>query len=207
VNEHGFLPDTIIIKGAAKNEVNRDDEVDRQLAKIGYCVDQIKAVFLTHFHSDHADGICHFPKGKVFASKAAYDFTISPKGEGLGYFKKHLPEGFQPETFEFVHDPEDVFEWSNTLLSDGSVVAVPLPGHSIGHTGYILKADHYRYVFSGDTTFTGNTLRAGIPFAILNNAASEDSVRTLRTYARSSDVVVLCSHDPQIPDILGSIAS
>jgi N-acyl homoserine lactone hydrolase len=207
VTEPGFLPDSAIFRGAAKYEIHREDEVDKQLAKIGYSAEQIKGVFLTHFHSDHADGIYHFPKARIFASKAAYDFTIGSKGAGLGYFKKHLPEWFQPETFEFTHGKEGVFESSKKLLADGSIVAVPLPGHSIGHTGYIIKSDDYEYVFSGDTTFNGNTLKAGIPFTVLNNAACDESVRKVWNYARSSNVVVLCSHDPQIPKILDSISS
>jgi N-acyl homoserine lactone hydrolase len=207
VNDYGYLPNSIIFKGAAKYEVNREDEVDNQLAKIGYKVEQIKRIYLTHFHSDHVDGIYHFPKAKVFASKAAYDFTLSPKGEGLGYFKEHLPEWLQPETFQFNDDKEDIFTSSKKLVEDGSIIAVPLPGHSIGHTAYIITSKERRYIFSGDTTFNGNTLRAGIPFVILNNAESEESVCKLWKYAQSSNVVVLCSHDPQVATILETITS
>ena len=92
-------------------------------------------------------------------------------------------------------------------MEDGSVIAVPLPGHSIGHTGYIIKSKDRRYIFSGDATFNDITLKAGIPFVILNDAESEHSVRTLWKFAQSSDVVVLCSHDPQVANKLESISS
>jgi len=132
---------------------------------------------------------------------------LSSKGEGLGYFKKHLPEWLQPETFEFTNEKEDIFISSKKLVEDGSIIAVPMPGHSIGHTAYIIKSKERRYIFSGDTTFNGNTLQARIPFVILNNAESEESVRKLWKYAQSSNVVVLCSHDPQISTKLESITS
>jgi N-acyl homoserine lactone hydrolase len=207
VHEYGYLPDTIFFNGAAKYEVKREDEVDYQLAKLGYKVEQVRGIYLTHFHNDHVDGIYHFPKAKVYVAKEAFTFTLSSKGAGLGYLKKNLPEWFQPEVFEFTDGKEGVFISSKKLTADASIVAVPMPGHSIGHTAYIVKSENYRYIFSGDTTFNGQTLDAGIPTVILNNADAKESVRKLREYAQSSDVVVLCSHDPQVLKILESKSS
>jgi N-acyl homoserine lactone hydrolase len=184
--------------------MRREDEVDFQLAKLGYKVEQVKRVYLTHFHSDHVDGVYHFPKAKTFAAKDAYDFTLSSKGARFGYLKKNLPEWFQPEVFEFTNGRQDIFTSSKKLSADGSIVAVPMPGHSIGHTAYIVKSGNCRYIFSGDTTFNTQTLNADIPTVILNNADARESVRKLREYAQSSDVVVLCSHDPHVTKILES---
>jgi N-acyl homoserine lactone hydrolase len=204
VHEYGYLPDTIFFKGAAKYEVKREDEIDFQLAKLGYNAEQIQRIYLTHFHNDHADGLCHFPKAKIFAAKEAYDFTLSSKGAGIGYLKKNLPAWFNPEVFEFTDGKEEMFMSCKKLTEDASFIAVPAPGHSRGHTAYILKSENYRYLFSGDTTFNSQTLNAGIPTVILNNSDAKESVRKLRDYAQSSDVVLLCSHDPQVPKILES---
>jgi glyoxylase-like metal-dependent hydrolase (beta-lactamase superfamily II) len=202
VHEKGYLPDNITFRSAAQYDVKREDEVDYQLAKLGYKAEQIKGIFLTHFHSDHADGLYHFPNATVYASKAAYELMISSKGEGAGYLKKTLPEWLQPEIFEFADGKEGVFETSKKLLADGSIVAVPMPGHSVGHTAYIVKTGDKCYIFPGDTTHSETTLQDGIPFAILNNADAEESVQKLREYARMPDVVVLCSHDPNVPLLL-----
>jgi N-acyl homoserine lactone hydrolase len=204
VHEKGHLPDNIVFKAAVQYDVKREDEIDCQLQKLGYKAEQIKAIYLTHFHSDHMDGLCHFPKARIYASREAFDFTMSSKGEGLGCFKKNLPEWFQPETFDFDDGPEDMFGTSKTLLADGSLVAVPLPGHSAGHTGYVVKIENNRYVFSGDATYNKRTLQDGIPFVILNNPEAEESVDKLRGYAQSPDVMILCSHDPDVPKILKS---
>jgi N-acyl homoserine lactone hydrolase len=204
VHAKGHLPDSIVFKAAVQYDVKREDEVDYQLKKLGYSAEQIKAIYLTHFHSDHADGLYHFPGARIYASREAYDVTMSSKGEGSGYLKKNLPEWFRPETFDFEDGQEGVFGRSKALLADGSLVAVPLSGHSAGHTGYIVKTENNRYVFSGDTTYNKRTLQDGIPFVILNNPEAEESVGRLREYARSSDVVVLCSHDPDVPKILKS---
>ncbi|MCP3945171.1 MAG: N-acyl homoserine lactonase family protein [Desulfobacteraceae bacterium] len=198
VHDKGHLPDNAIFRGGVQYDVKREDEVDRQLMKLGFGVEEVKAVFLTHFHSDHVDGLCHFPNARIYVSKAAYDFALGSKGEKAGYFRKNLPSWFQPETFEFDDGKEGGFETSKQFLEDGSIIAVPLPGHSIGHTGYIVKTKTHRYLFSGDATYDGATLQDAVPFVILDNAQAKQSVKKLRKYAQSSDVLVLCSHDPNV---------
>jgi N-acyl homoserine lactone hydrolase len=202
VHEPGYLPNNIFFKGAAIFDVKREDEVDVQLAKLGYKVDQIKGIFLTHFHSDHVDGIVHFPKANIYAAKAGYEFTLSSNGSISGYLKKNLPDWFKPELFEFSDAQEGTFLSSKKLTSDASIVAIPLPGHSIGHTGYIVKSEKYRYVFSGDTTFNAQSLSAGLPTVLLENNAAKESVLKLRDYAQSPDVMVCYSHNPQVSNLL-----
>lgn len=204
VHEYGYLPDRVIVKAAVQYDVKREDEVDYQLKKFGYETEQIKAIYLTHFHSDHVDGLYHFPRAEIYAPRAAYDFAVSPQGESLGYFKKNLPKWFQPKVFDFEDGKEDVFEISKKQLAGGSMVAVPLPGHAVGHTGYIVKTESHRYVFSGDATYNASTLQNGVPFVILNNADAQASVSKLRQYTQSPDVVVLCSHDRDAPKKLES---
>jgi glyoxylase-like metal-dependent hydrolase (beta-lactamase superfamily II) len=203
VHEPGYLPDSVVFRAAVQYEVNREDEVDRQLEKLGYAPGQIKGIFLTHLHTDHVDGIYHFPDAKIFVSRAACDMAFGPNAQGGGYLRQNFPDWFQPQAFEFGDGPEGAFPASKKLLADGSLLAVPLPGHADGHTGYIVKADGRRYVFSGDATFDRQTLRDGIPFVVLDNAEAQESVGRLKAYAQSPDVVVLCSHDPHVPEILG----
>lgn len=197
VHEKGYMPDSLSFRAAVQYDVKREDEVDCQLKKLGYEAGQIRAIYLTHFHSDHMDGLCHFPAAQVYASREAFNRVMSSKGAGEGCLKKNLPEGFRPETFDFGDGQEDVFEKSKSLRADGSLVAVPLPGHAAGHVGYIVKTENCRYLFSGDATYNKQTLQGGIPFVILTNPEAKASVSRLREYAQSPDVTVLCSHDPE----------
>jgi len=204
VHESGYLPNSVLFKASVIYDVKREDEVDRQLAKLGYKPEQIKAVYLTHLHSDHVDGVYHFPKARSFAAKSAYDLAMSEKGGGAGYLKKNLPAWFKPDVFDFSDGPFDGFPSSHKLLPDGSLVAIPLPGHSTGHTGYILNTGSARYVFSADATGDGETLKNGIPFVILDNDEAHQSLSHLREYSQQPDVTVLCAHDWNVPRLLNS---
>ncbi len=201
VHKRGHLPESIGFKSSVQYDVKREDEVDNKLKKLGYDTGQIRAIFLTHFHSDHVDGLYHFPNAKIFASKVAYDFAVSPKGESIGYLKKNFPSWFHPLLFEF-DDIDRTFGSCKKMTDDGSIVAMPLPGHAIGHTAYIIMSNNNRYICSGDATFNKTTLQDGIPFVIFNSKTAEDSVSKLQDYTLSPDVAVLCSHDPSAPDIL-----
>ena len=41
-------------------------------------------------------------------------------------------------------------------FDDGSVILLPTPGHSPGHTSVLVKADEYDILFMGDTPYTLN---------------------------------------------------
>lgn len=204
VHSAGHLPNSIGFKSSVQYDVKREDEVDHQLRNLGFDTEQIRAVFLTHLHSDHVDGLYHFPHARIFVSKEAYDFAVGPKGESIGYLKKNFPDWFHPQVFDYA-DTEGAIGPCKNMTEDKSIIAVDLPGHSIGHTAYIIKTENHRYVCSGDATFDESTLQDGIPFVIFNSKAAEDSVGKLLNYTRSSDVALLCSHDPNAPNILKTI--
>ncbi|MEM8532618.1 MAG: N-acyl homoserine lactonase family protein [Chloroflexota bacterium] len=202
VQQPGYLPDNPIFRAVMQCEVSQEDEIDQQLAQRGFTTNDITAIFLTHLHTDHIGGIGHFPDTPVYVPKADYNVAIGPRGEGSGFLKKNWPHWFNPELIEFDDPAEGVFLVSKKMTEDGSIVAIPTPGHSIGHTSYVVYSEDTRYVLSGDVTYNIATLLDSIPNIVLNNAAANDSVAKLRRYALAIPTVVLTSHDPDVPRIL-----
>ncbi len=109
------------------------------LAAAGVHPDEIRTVLVTHLHPDHAgglidaDGKAAYPNADVVlhADEAAHwldDGALS-----------RAPEGVKPY-FEMAQKAAQPYAGRTTLHTGGEVApgieAVPLPGHTPGHTGF-----------------------------------------------------------------------
>ncbi|WP_173021240.1 MBL fold metallo-hydrolase [Secundilactobacillus folii] len=108
----------------------------------GYRPEDVDKVFLTHAHPDHIDGLVinnqmTFPNATVYLKRADYDFWLSilPNLDSLlaPYVQKN-------QCVLFTQDGE---------LTDG-ITAVSLPGHTIGHTGYLIESNGQKLFAWGD---------------------------------------------------------
>jgi glyoxylase-like metal-dependent hydrolase (beta-lactamase superfamily II) len=109
-------------------------------------------VILTHIHGDHALGL--------FEGEAAYfpHARISVPVTEIAYFTDEAARAATPEARRFVFDIAqkllslyagriDVFE--GTAAYPG-ITALPLPGHTPGHTGYRLQTPEGEILLWGD---------------------------------------------------------
>ena len=100
------------------------------LDSIGVKPEDVKYVYLTHFHHDHIGGMLKgdtavFPRAEVYASKAEYD----------GWMKMESSRRAEVEKLVEVYGERlHFFEFGDTL--PGKVVAMEAIGHTPGHTVY-----------------------------------------------------------------------
>jgi glyoxylase-like metal-dependent hydrolase (beta-lactamase superfamily II) len=112
-----------------------------QLKRLGYDPVDVRHVIMTHLHFDHAGGLRDFPQAQVHIYKAEYEAMLHPRGwlESYGFLKEH-----------FVHHPRWVVhaargeKWYDfdIVRLDGfepKIFFVPLPGHTRGHCGVVIK--------------------------------------------------------------------
>jgi glyoxylase-like metal-dependent hydrolase (beta-lactamase superfamily II) len=85
VSEPGYFPRWHPSYRVALREwVTPEDEIGPQLRRLGFSPDDVRWVVLTHFHTDHAGGLPHFPNSEILSSKADFEFSRGVRGRARG---------------------------------------------------------------------------------------------------------------------------
>ena len=120
----------------------------QQLQTAGYDLDDLKGIVLTHAHWDHVSGLPDFAGTPVWVNEPERQFIIH--GDEHSALARSMT-GTDWQVFEYTETPYMGFPNSLDWHGDGSVVLVPLNGHTPGSTGvFIHLPSGKRYFLIGD---------------------------------------------------------
>ena len=188
---------------ACREEVEPDEEIGPQLRKMGINPEDVKAVILTHLHTDHSGGLHHFPNARVLVNDIDYQAAKGFRGKMAGYVPHRWPESFRPETIQFKQRGYGPFPRCLPLTSSEDIVLVPTPGHTPGHLSVIVKTPEMTYFLAGDASYTESLLLRRQPDGVsANSARAQETLDTVLEYVRRQPTVYLPSHDPESADRL-----
>lgn len=105
-----------------------DSRLIPNLKSLGVNPEQVRYLYLTHFHGDHIGGMMHgdsvvFPHAEVYASRVEYEAWMAKPDQD-----KRLVEKIMTAYQDRLH----LFEFNDTL--PGRIVALNAAGHTPGHT-------------------------------------------------------------------------
>jgi glyoxylase-like metal-dependent hydrolase (beta-lactamase superfamily II) len=188
----------------------------RQLARFGITPADIKMVIISHYHGDHIAGLRDFPNARFIALQADTNKLKTLHGRRLkATLKAHLHGLLPADFFARLEDADacqarDLPEWMHPfrygldLLGDGSLLGVPLPGHSNGQLGLFMPDVDGRPVFLvADACWSLPACKEGRLPSRLTVFVSADRQRFKETFwglrelvVREAAIAVLPSHCP-----------
>jgi glyoxylase-like metal-dependent hydrolase (beta-lactamase superfamily II) len=163
-----------------------DDNVLAALAGLGLTADDVDVVICSHLHPDHCGCNAFFRRASVIVHADELAAARAPDAATRGYLAS---EWDHPLPIDAVAGERDVF-------GDGHIVLVPLPGHTPGSMGALVRLERSGTILlAADTVSLRETLDDGIiPRNTWDAAALEKSLAEIRRIA-ASGAMVICGHD------------
>lgn len=128
-----------------------DEDLIQQLGTVGIRPTDISTVIISHYHGDHIAGLRDFPNARFIALRTDTETITELAGHRWRATLQGILPGLLPVDFFQRLEYADAFKttglpsWMRPfdiaidLFGDGSVLGVPLPGHSKGQLGLFLS--------------------------------------------------------------------
>ncbi|MBL9039477.1 MAG: MBL fold metallo-hydrolase [Archangium sp.] len=126
------------------------------MAKAGLSPHDIRFALATHAHWDHVGALRDLPGTTVLLARDELDWVRSMRGAvNSGVMPRHF-DGVRTRLRFFAYAAQPVlgFDRSFDVFGDGSIIAVPLAGHTPGSTGFLVRTPTVTFFFIGDITWT-----------------------------------------------------
>ena len=185
--------------------VQPEEEIGPQMRAIGFDPNDVRWVLLTHFHTDHAGGLAHFPNAEHLVSRSEYTDAKGTRGLLRGYPSNRWPRWFSPTLIDMRPEAVLSFPASYPVTRAGDVRFVPTPGHTAGHLSVTVTTADITYFLAGDASYTQELMLAEQVDGVSNERqTARRTLEQVHAFCRATPTVYLPSHDPNTPDRLAS---
>jgi glyoxylase-like metal-dependent hydrolase (beta-lactamase superfamily II) len=169
----------------------------------------VDAILLTHLHADHVSALRDYPQARIYADGAGVDHFLGGSAANRirhGVFRELLPNDFRDrlvrlETLTLVEAPLGLGP-ARDVFGDGEVLAVPLPGHMRGHTGFLWPKLSRPLLYAADAQWLARAVMEDRPPGaparwIMDDMRADAGTRKrIARFARAGGDVAYC-HDPE----------
>ncbi|SLN37599.1 MBL fold metallo-hydrolase [Roseisalinus antarcticus] len=172
------------------------------LGALGVQPADVRHIVLTHLHADHVAGLVDFPQARVHVAPEIA--RLLGRGRrlpaGKGVFAELVPRDLAARAEAFP-DPtaQSPLGPAADILGDGTLLAVALPGHALGHCGIWVAPSELLYATDTAWTMPGlmedRETRLAVAAVADDRRAAARSAARVRRFAEDGGRVVLC-HDP-----------
>lgn len=160
-----------------------EQSLSSHLKSLGLERGGIDFALLSHLHWDHVSGIPDIPGVPLRVNRVEYEAARLGMLDAFQGLIRNLMRDNPLELFDCAGPAYEGFLCSYDLFGDGSIVLVPLPGHTAGNTGmFINRANGQRLFILGDAAWVAaNYLRPATMHPLIWNAVSSDDATGRQT--------------------------
>ena len=189
-------------------ELDAAETAVRQVVRLGHRAADVRHIIATHLDLDHAGGLIDFPDATVHVhdNELRHALTLPTRFDRERYIPAHFAHRPRWHAHAAFGDTwRGLAAISRLPGVDADVGLVPLPGHSHGHTGVIVRAGDRWLVHAGDAYFHPRVFagqRAPWGFRLFESLTMVDRARHAATVAAlgrlraADDVDMVCAHAP-----------
>ncbi|WP_284616530.1 MBL fold metallo-hydrolase [Aquabacterium humicola] len=170
-------------------------------------------IVLSHAHWDHASALEEFPGAEVYAAaEELAQIRQARAGVATAWPSQVSDKPLSWHALVFDGPAHEGFETSRDWFGDGSVVFVPMRGHTPGSVGlFLTTGSGRRFFFVGDVLWHSGALAEGRPkiwaARLLVDADVDGTQRAIERIraaaARDPALVIVPAHDGAVFDRLG----
>ncbi len=166
-----------------------------QIKTLGITPRDIKAVIISHGHLDHAGSIesfrgtgvpIHFQKAEMMEIRKA----IEAQDKGTAY----ILDDFKYIGELNIKEIDGIFD----VFGDGTIVAIPTPGHTRGHQSlYVKPSKGTPFVYAADALYTLEGLEKMTPPGLAADLSlTMLNVSWFKFIGAAGNIKIVPSHDP-----------
>ena len=149
-----FLMDQSFIFNHTFGAFHLEQPISIRLQQLQMQPHDLDFVVLSHLHWDHVSGIPDLPGVPLRINRIEYDAATQGLFERNQGLVRRLMGNNPVELLDFKGSPYEGFHSSYDLFGDGSIILVPLPGHTAGQMGmFINRAEGSRLFLLGDAVW------------------------------------------------------
>lgn len=152
------------------------------LHNIGYKIEDIDKIILTHKHPDHSGELKSFTKTKIFISEIEAD-SMKLCGENI-------------ERVSFTHGAYHNFEKSQEITK--GVYMLPAYGHTKGNSIVVVEDGDLFYMIHGDVTYCDSALQKGYLSIVYEDLKmAKETLEKVKEFVMNNKTVYLSTHTPE----------
>lgn len=185
-----------------KAELPAGQAIHEQLATIGYRPEDIDYLVLSHLHSDHASGLKHVRNAKkIIVSDIEWrEAIVKPI--------RYVPDmwkGVNVQQYSFSNTRIGPEGLSFDLFSDGTIIFVNTPGHTMGLAATIIRNNGKFLLLASDAGYAKKSWKEMImPGVQVDKVKVKSSLEYVKLLSENAECVeAIANHDPDIkPQII-----